>query len=99
MSEINVRRGPSEPGDEPITEQLLLSDLLGFAEYLSDAVASDVVHIDLARAELAEAAATDSERRALSGAAAVAATRLGDESPLAALLRSADERAHRANVA
>jgi hypothetical protein len=99
MSEVNVRRVDREPGDEPITEQLLLADLLGFAEYLSEAVATDGVHIDLAGAELAEAAVTDSEKRALHGAAAVAATRLGDTSLLATLLRSADERANRANVA
>ena len=42
---------------------------------------------------------TESEKRALRGAAAVAATRQGDQSLLATLLRSADERAHRANVA
>jgi hypothetical protein len=98
MSEVNVHRAPREPGDEPITEQLLLSDLLGFAEYLSEAVATDGVEIDLARAELADAAVTESERRALRAAAA-AATRLGDDSPLATLLRSAEERAGRANVA
>src|SRR5437868_9010310 len=89
MSEALVRPGRPATCDEPVTEELLLSDLLGFAGYLTNAVAADAVQIDLARAELVEAAATSSERRALHGAARRAADQLGVESPLASLLRSA----------
>ena len=95
MSETFVRSARRQPGDEPVTEELFLGDLLGFAGYLAD----EGVEIDLARAELAGAAITESERRALQGAARRATTQLGTESPLANLLRAAAEEESRADVA
>jgi hypothetical protein len=101
MSAASARTVRRQPGDEPVTEELLLGDLLGFAGYLAE----EGVEVDLARAELADAAVTDSERRALQAAARRAASQLGTESPLTSLLRSAaaepsaDESSGRANVA
>jgi hypothetical protein len=57
----------------------LIEDWLGLAGYLAEAVGAGDVAVDVARAELAAAVDGVIERRALGGAAEVAAVRLGDD--------------------
>jgi hypothetical protein len=74
--------------DEPATQQLLVSDLLGLAGYLADAVADDHVSADAAHTELANAAHAD-EARSLRRAAKDAALVYGPDSIATSLLRAA----------
>ena len=75
--------------DVPVADESLIEDWLGLAGYLAEAVAAGDVIVDVARAELAAAATGIAERRALGGAAQVAAARLGDDALITTLLRSA----------
>jgi hypothetical protein len=88
MSDVVLpRRLPA--GDEPVTEELLVADLLGFADYLAEAVKTDGVHAELASGELASVATTTSEQRALHRAATIAAARYGDDSRVTELFSAA----------
>jgi len=74
--------------DEPVTQELLVDDLLGLAGYLAEAVADDHVSPHVACAELANAALAH-EARSLRRAAKDAARVYGHRSIAATLLREA----------
>jgi hypothetical protein len=82
--------------DVPVADESLIQDWLGLAGYLAEAVTSEDMTVDAARAELAVAATGIVERQALGGAAQVAAARLGDDALITTLLRWATSRAARA---
>jgi len=80
---------------EPVTEELLVSDLLGFADYLAQSLDDDPLTDDVATWHLASAATTSSEQRALDRAAAIAVKRPGLSDRAAALLSAAREAGRR----
>ncbi len=75
--------------DEPVTEELRVSDWLGLAGFLAEAVDQHAVTVDLARAELASSAAEHADARALRRAATIAATSYGTDTLVTRLLYSA----------
>jgi hypothetical protein len=82
-----------------VDDASLVDDWLGFAGYLAEAVTANDATVETAQAELAAAATGGAERRALARAADVAATRLGTESPITALLQWATAHTAEAEVA
>jgi hypothetical protein len=71
---------------EPLGDDSLLSDWIGLAGYLAEAVAGGDASFESARAELAAEATTIAERRALGRAAEFAATQFGPDSLTTKLL-------------
>jgi hypothetical protein len=88
MTSIDAYIAPSDRGDQRGTDELL-EDWLGLAGYLAAAVADGHIALQAAGVELAAEATGLVERRALHRAADVAATQLGADSLVTALLRSA----------
>jgi hypothetical protein len=72
-------------------------DWLGLCRYLADAVRSGDVTVDLARAELEEAASDATDRRALGRAAQLAAAQLGSDPLVVVLLQGAANHGHPAS--
>ena len=72
-------------------------DWLGLCRYLADAVRSGDVTVDLARAELEEAANDAADRRALGRAAQLAAAQLGSDPLVVVLLQGAANHGHPAS--
>jgi hypothetical protein len=70
-----------------VDEASLLDDWLGLAGYLAEAIGTNDVTLETARAELAGAATGGAERRALARAAETATIQLGETSTIASLLR------------
>jgi hypothetical protein len=75
-----------ETHDARVDDAPLLDDWLGLAGYLAESVSANDVTVETAQAELAAAATGADDRRALARAADVAATQLGTESRITALL-------------
>jgi len=89
MSSIQERTVRRNHGDEPITEELRVSDWLGLTGYLAEAVANDRVTVDLAREEMVGSATDTPDTRALIRAASVAANELGTDALVTTLLHAA----------
>jgi hypothetical protein len=87
-----------EPGSSaPDNADPMRDDWLGLCRYLADAVRSGDVTVDLARAELEEAANDAADRRALGRAAQLAAAQLGSDPLVVVLLQSAANHGHPAS--
>ena len=89
MTSIDARVACRNLGDERGMDELI-EDWLGLAGYLAEAVAEGNLAVQVACVELAAGATGLAERRALHSAADVAATQLGADSLITAVLRSAD---------
>jgi len=89
MPAVEVRTTRRNAGDDLLADELLIEDWLGLASYLAEAVAGGDLTVDAARTELAAGASGAAERQTLRRAADVAATRLGADSLVTALLQPA----------
>jgi hypothetical protein len=94
---FNSAPAPGNSAAAPGDSDSMRDDWIGLCRYLADAVRSGDVTVDLARAELEEAANDAADRRALGRAAQLAAAQLGSDPLVVTLLQGAANHGHPAS--